>query len=115
MKTLYIVLTAALTLGLDAGAWARYIPVGPGVPLTDVKVGHQTGTKGHMVTIAIPDSKVGTGVWYRTCPTMPGKLLTKFGRVEVTLSNGKRITLACKDCRKAVEADLKRYEPYMYD
>jgi hypothetical protein len=54
------------------------------------------------------------GAWYRTCPVMAGVLLGSKHQSEATLSNGKRIMLCYAGLTDKVEADIQKYEPYMY-
>ena len=114
MKTKTIVTAAALALGASLPGWARQVPVGPGVPIASVQVAYEVGTKGLLKTAAIPGSHVTLGAWYRYCPVLANVPLNPKHEAVVALSNGKRIVLSCATLKGAVEADLKRYEPYMF-
>lgn len=57
---------------------------------------------------------VTLGPQYRYCPVMTNVLLNSKHESEVTLSNGKRIMLSYAGLKETVEANLKKYEPYMY-
>jgi hypothetical protein len=48
------------------------------------------------------------------CPVMTGVILNSKHESEVALSNGKRIVLSYAGLKDQVEADLSRYEPYMF-
>ncbi len=57
---------------------------------------------------------MGTGAWYTHCPVMTNVILNSKHESEVTLSNGKRIMLSWAGLKGVVEANLSKYEPYMY-
>jgi hypothetical protein len=117
MKTKHALFALALTLGTVISAFAGNnpaIPPGPGVPLSDIKVGREVGPKWDRKTIVIADSIVEVGAWYRTCPVMPNVILNPKTSTEVQLSNGKRIMLSCGNCKDSVEKDLAKYKVYMY-
>src|SRR5579872_1332849 len=57
---------------------------------------------------------VSSGLWYSHCPVKTNVILNSKHSFEVTLSNGKKITLSSPDLKEVVEADLKKYEAYMY-
>ena len=57
---------------------------------------------------------VSAGVWYSHCPVKTNVILNSKHSFEVTLSNGKKIMLSSPTLKEVVEADLKKYEAYMY-
>jgi hypothetical protein len=57
---------------------------------------------------------VTLGPQYRYCPVMTNVLLNSKHESEVTLSNGKRIMLSWAGLKDKVEANLQKYQPYMY-
>jgi hypothetical protein len=56
----------------------------------------------------------GLGVWYTHCPVMANVILNSKHEVEVTLSNGKQIMLSSANLKDAVEANLEKYQAYMF-
>jgi len=114
MKTKFSLVAAVLTLGAALPGWAKDLPIGPGEPLSSIRMGHESGPKGAKKTVAIPGSLVKVGVWYRNCPVMTNVILNSKHESEVILSNGKRIMLSSAGLKDVVEADLKKYESYMY-
>jgi hypothetical protein len=59
-------------------------------------------------------SFAGLGVWYTHCPVMTNLILNSKHEAEVTLSNGKQIVLSSANLKDVVEANLQKYEAYMY-
>ena len=57
---------------------------------------------------------VSSGVWYSHCPVKTNVILSSKHETEVALSNGKRIMLSWGGLKDVVEADLQKYEAYMY-
>jgi len=114
MKTRTLILTSLITLGAALPGWTRQLSIGPGVGLSDVKVGLGVWTKKGTVNGFTADSLVEIGPWYRNCPVMPNVVLNSKHESEVTLSNGKRIMLSWAGLKSVVEADLNKYAAYEY-
>jgi hypothetical protein len=114
MKTKQTLLALAFIFATGAGASARQLPIGPGVPLSSIHTGYEIGPKGHKTQVVNANSVVEVGAWYKGCPTMPNMSFNKTNRTEVTLSNGKKIMLACGDCLGEIESHLDKYGAYLY-
>lgn len=119
MKNLKLNLTLALTLVTAGTSFAGNKPAvtypsgmlasaNSPVRIDEVTPWH----KGAVHYTAAP--MVTLGPQYRYCPVMTNVLLNSKHEAEVTLSNGKRIMLSYAGLKGAVEADIKKYEPYMY-
>jgi hypothetical protein len=118
MKSLTLVMTMALILATTGMGFAGNRPAvtypegalvtsNPSVQMAEV-------TPWHKGAVKYASGVVGSGVWYRNCPVMTNVLLNSKHEYEVTLSNGKKIMLSSPGLKEVVEADLKKYEPYMY-
>ena len=62
---------------------------------------------------SIDPATFGKGLNAKICP-VSGKAIKLGQEVEASLSNGKKIMMCCPDCKKTIEADLKKYERLMY-
>jgi hypothetical protein len=119
MKTKITLTAAALLLGVAGTSFAGNRPAltypagilassSEAAQMDEVTPWHK-GALHHMAA-----ASVGPGVWYTHCPVMTGVVLNSKHEAEVTLSNGKKIMLSCAGLKDTVEADLEKYEPYMY-
>jgi hypothetical protein len=117
MKTKMTLLTAVLLLGTAAMSFAGNKPaltypagiLTGGTGKMDEMTPWQKGALHHPTA-----STVAAGVWYTHCPVMTNVILNSKHESEVTLSNGKRIMLSWAGLKGEVEANLSKYEPYMY-
>jgi hypothetical protein len=114
MKTKTFILTAVLTLGAALPGWTKSVPIGPGVSVASAKVGLGVWTKRGPVNGFTAGSLVEVGPSYRNCPVMESAVLNSKHESEVTLSNGKRIMLFSAGLKGVVEANLGKYQSYLY-
>ena len=118
MKTLTLVLTmvlvfASVGIGFAGNKPAVTYPAGILVSASNTVQMNEL-TPWHKGAFQHPAGLVTAGVWYRTCPVMTGVILNSKRESEVTLSNGKRIMLSWAGLKDKVEANLQKYQPYMY-
>jgi hypothetical protein len=119
MKNLIKAATMALTLGTAAFSFAGNKPAvtyPSGVLVTSNPAGQMQQAnpwnKGAVQHLAANFG--GLGVWYTHCPVMANVILNSKHESEVTLSNGKKIMLSSASLKDVVEANLEKYEAYMY-
>ena len=120
MKNLTLVVAMALVFGTVSLSFAGNRPA-----LTYPMAGSLVGsnptsqmdevTPWHKGALHYPTGVVtSAGLWYSHCPVMTNVILNSKHQTEVTLSNGKRIMLSWGGLKDVVEADLQKYEAYMY-
>ncbi len=119
MKTLTLALTLVLIFGAVGGSFAGNKPavIYPSGMLisTSSPARLDEVTPWHKGSVHYSAAGIVTlGPQYRYCPVMTNVLLNSKHESEVTLSNGKRIMLSYAGLKGIVEADLKKYEAYMY-
>jgi hypothetical protein len=117
MKTRTKLWAAALTLGTAGMSFAGNHPAltYPTAVLAGVPGQLDEATPWHKGALHYQTGIVASsGVWYSHCPVMTNVVLNSKHESEVTLSNGKRIMLSWAGLKDTVEANLSKYEPYMY-
>jgi hypothetical protein len=118
MKNSTLALTTALILGTVGISFAGNrpsvtYPAGMLASASDT-VQMDEVTPWHKGALHYATGITTVGAWYRTCPVMTGVLLNSKHEFEATLSNGKRIMLSYAGLKDTVEADIQKYQPYMY-
>src|ERR1700723_2420234 len=118
MKNLIKAAAMVLTLGTAAFSFAGNRPsltYPSGVMATTNTDGQlQANNPWNKGAVQYLASVLGTGVWYTKCPVLGNVILNSKHEAEVTLSNGKKIMLSSASLKDVVEANLRKYEAYMY-
>jgi hypothetical protein len=119
MKNLIKAAAVVLTLGAASFSFAGNrpaVPNPPGVVFTANPDGQLQASDLWKKGAAVKHLNwvMNTGVWYTYCPVMTNVCLNSKHETEVTLSNGKKIMLSSAGLKNVVEANLQKYEAYMY-